>query len=318
MPISREYIIKARDETDKIRAHNKRLEQQRHAEVLEKIPRFTDLEIKLADTMTEAVSLVVAKKPDAAEKMKAISERNLAIQREMETLLVENGFGKDYLNQIYTCAKCCDTGTINGEWCDCLKKRANKLAANELNKRSPLKPCTFESFDLSLYPNEPKNESPREEMKDVFVYCVEFAEKFSGQGNGILMIGGTGLGKTHLSLAIAEKVLQKDYCVVYNSVPELLRTLNNEIYGRSEGDTLSVISECDLLILDDLGAENPTENNLSLLYEIINNRICQMRPMIVSTNFDGNELKARYNDRILSRLFSMKTLKFTGSDNRFK
>ena len=319
MPINKEYIIKAREEIEKIHSENTLLEARRHAEILQKIPRFMDLEIKLADTISGVVSLIAANSPNVKEKIQAASEENIAIQREMERLLIENGYDKNYLDQIYTCKKCGDTGTLNGEWCECLKKRANKLAADELNKRSPLKPCTFESFDLSLYPDRSKNgDNPREEMKSIFRICVDFAENFKGSEKGLLMIGGTGLGKTHLSLAIAAKVIEKDFCVVYNSVPELLRTIDNEQFGKSTGDTLSVISTCDLLILDDLGAENINERTSSQLYEIINGRICRSLPLIVSTNLSPVELQSKYNDRILSRLFSMSILSFKGDDNRFK
>lgn len=319
MPINKEYIIKAREEIEKIHSENQLLEVRRHAEILQKIPRFINLEIKLAETTSSVVSLIAANSPNVKEKIKAASEENLAVQREMERLLTENGYDKNYLDQIYTCTKCGDTGTVNGEWCECLKKRANKLAADELNKRSPLKPCTFESFNLSLYPEHSKNnDNPREEMNKIFRICVDFAENFKGNEKGLLMIGGTGLGKTHLSLAIAARVIEKEFCVVYNSVPELLRTIDNEQFGRSTGDTLSVISECDLLILDDLGAENTNERTSSLLYEIINGRICRALPLIVSTNLSPAELQNKYNDRILSRLFSMNILGFKGDDNRFK
>ena len=319
MPINKEYILKARERIDKIHSENKHLEEQRRAEILQKIPRFIDLEIKLADTASNVISLIAANSPNIKEKIKKASEENLAVQREMERLLTENGYDKNYLDQIYTCAKCGDTGTVNGEWCECLKKSANKLAAEELNKHSPLNLCSFESFRLSLYPEQSNNgDNPREEMKKVLQICVDFAENFKGNEKGLLMIGGTGLGKTHLSLAIAAKVIEKDFCVVYNSVPELLRTIDNEQFGRSTGDTLSVISECDLLILDDLGAENVNERNASRLYEIINGRICRSLPMIVSTNLSPVELTNNYSDRIISRLFTMKTLAFKGDDNRFK
>lgn len=319
MPISNEFIIKAREEIEKIQSENKLIEARRHAEILQKIPRFIDLEIKLADTTSGVVSLIAANSPNVKEKIQTASEENIAIQREMEQLLIENGYDKNYLDQIYTCNKCCDTGTVNGEWCECLKKRAHKLAADELNKRSPLKLCSFVNFDLSLYPNIQKNGSnPREEMKNNFRICVDFADNFKGKEKGLLMIGGTGLGKTHLSLSVAKRIIEKDFCVVYCSSPELLRTIDNEQFGRSEGDTMSVISSCDLLVLDDLGAENSTERSNSLLYEIINGRLCRSLPMIISTNLSAEQLNTRYNERLFSRLFSLEVLFFQGDDNRLK
>lgn len=319
MPISKEFIIKARGEIEKIRSENKLIEERRHDEILQKIPRFIALETKLADTASGVVSLIAANSPNITEKIKAVSEENIAVQREMERLLTENGYDKDYLQHIYTCKRCGDTGVLNGEWCDCLKKRARKLAADELNKRSPLKLCSFDNFDLSLYPDVQKNgEKPREEMEKNYNVCVDFAENFKGNEKGLLMTGGTGLGKTHLSLAVAAKVIEKDFCVVYNSVPELIRTIDNEQFGRAVGDTLSVISECDLLILDDLGAENSTERSNSLLYEIVNGRLCRSLPMIINTNLSAEELCSRYNERLFSRLFSLEVLFFQGDDNRLK
>ncbi len=106
--------------------------------------------------------------------------------------------------------------------------------------------------------------------------------------------------------------------MIYGSTPEILRTLNSEQFGRSDGDTMSLLMGCDLLVLDDLGAENSSEYNLSQIYEIINARINRRLPMIVSTNFSVRELPERYSDRICSRLFSMYKMLFYGSDNRLK
>lgn len=317
MPISKEYILKAREELEKRRSANRRSEDKRRAEINAVIPQYADLEIKLAESMSKVIALVAAKCPDCQNKLKAVSEENLALQREMKRLLTEKGFPADYLEPIYSCKKCSDTGIINGEWCDCVKKIARKYAADELNERSPLKLCSFADFDLSLYPDKPASEdNPRRIMTDNFNFCLKYAEEFSGHGKGVFMIGKTGLGKTHLSLAIAARVIEQDFCAVYISAPELVRTVDNEQFGRSSGDTLSVIADCDLLILDDLGAENSNERSASLLYEVINGRISRSLPIIVSTNYSINELHTHYNDRILSRLFSMNVRFFEGNDNR--
>lgn len=318
MAISNEYIIKARNEIANVHSENILIEANRKIEILTKIPEYANLEIKLADTMSRAIAIIATKSPDYAEKLKEISEENLTFQREMTRLLAENGYPANYLDPIFTCEKCKDTGSVNGEWCECLKKRVHKYSADELNKRSPLKLCSFNNFDLSLYPDSPANKSPREEMKNNFRICVDFAENFKGDEKGLLMTGGTGLGKTHLSLSIAKRVIEKDFCVVYCSTPELLRTIDNEQFGRANGDTMSVVTSSDLLVLDDLGAENSTERNTSLLYEIINGRICRSLPMIINTNLSPEELCSRYNERLFSRLFSMEVLFFHGNDNRLK
>ena len=112
------------------------------------------------------------------------------------------------------------------------------------------------------------------------------------------MTGGTGLGKTHLSLSIAKKVIEKNYSVVYGSVPDLLRRIENAHFNKSEDETevINTLKECDL----------------------INSRTGYGKPTIVYTNLSGAELKKRYSDRIVSRLYSMKTLVFSGEDIRMK
>ena len=133
--------------------------------------------------------------------------------------------------------------------------------------------------------------------------------------------GGTGLGKTHLSLAIANEVLQKGYSVIYDSAINLMHTLDQEQFRRTKesSDTLPSLLECDLLILDDFGTEFDTAFSRSMMYTIINSRVNARKPMIINTNLTPTEMKARYGDRIASRLSSSsQILPFYGEDIRMK
>ena len=121
-------------------------------------------------------------------------------------------------------------------------------------------------------------------------------------------------------LSVAKKVIEKNYSVVYGSVPDLLRKIENAHFNKTEDDAevMNTLKECDLLLLDDLGAEFESQFYVSCLYELINTRLNYGRPTIVNTNLTGTELKKRYSDRIVSRLYSMKTLVFSGDDIRMK
>ncbi len=303
------------------RMANKQLEDSRRMEIHRRIPKYCELEIKLADTMTNIVAAVAAKAPDSETQVRNAVSSNLEIQREMEKLLVDNGYPGDYLAPIYTCAKCRDTGTFEGKWCDCFNKILNTAAAEDLNSHSPLRLSSFESFKIELYPTtvDPEiGETPRNIMRTNYEECRRFADEFNGYGYGLFMMGNTGLGKTHLSLAIANELIRKGYCVIYGSVPELLRRLDKEQFRNAEGDTMELVTDCELLILDDLGAENNTDRYTSLLYEMINARQSRSLPMIINTNLEMPQIKARYQDRLWSRLFSMRVLIFRGDDNRLK
>ena len=297
----------------------KRIEDGRKAEILGKFPEYGRLEEELAQTASDVVSVVINGGENRGERLNAIKNKNLAIQAKMTEILEKNGYGADYLKPIFFCPVCKDKGSVDGEWCSCIKRAAVKFAADDLNQDGSL--CSFEDFDLSLYSTEADPQigcSPRDAMKNNLADCVKFAESFNGFGRGIFMIGATGLGKTHLSLSIANVLIKSGFSVVYNSVPELVRKLNSEQFGRDEGDTMQVISDCDLLILDDLGAEHSTEYSASLVYQLLNTRLSRNKPVIASTNLNMNEIKLRYQDRIWSRLFSMRVLLFYGTDNRLK
>ncbi|MFR1474871.1 MAG: ATP-binding protein [Hydrogeniiclostridium mannosilyticum] len=117
-------------------------------------------------------------------------------------------------------------------------------------------------------------------------------------------MGGTGLGKTHLSLAIAGGVIKKGYGVVYGSVNNIINRLEQEHFGRSDdADTRQSLIECDLLILDDLGTEFRTSFSIAEIYNIVNTRQMTSRPTIISTNLTMEQAGAAYTDRFASRLW---------------
>ena len=317
MRLNKLYLDKALNELSAKRERNIALEEKRRSEVYEKIPEYKKLEAALAATMTDTLSVLFNSSTDS--DIEVIFKENRDIQERMKALLENNGFPADYLDPIYSCAKCKDKGNTGYEWCECLCRLTNDLAAAELNKNAPLSRSRFDNFDVGHYPerDETKNASPREIMQKNLEACEQFAEDFNGSGTGIFMIGATGLGKTHLSLGIANAVIEKGFCVVYISVPELIRKLLDEI-NKKEDTTMSLILSCDLLILDDLGAENSSDWCISTLYEIINTRQNHSLPMIINTNLSPRQLKEIYHDRLSSRMMSMKTLLFFGNDNRVR
>ena len=135
----------------------------------------------------------------------------------------------------------------------------------------------------------------------------------------IMMLGATGLGKTHLSLAIAKQVILKGYHVLYCTAQDILRKIEREHFSRSivEDETLQTVLDADLLILDDLGAEYNTPFNVSSVYNIINTRMNFGKPTIISSNLTSQELEERYTERVVSRLLTQYTyLRFIGEDVR--
>ncbi len=315
------YFDKAQARLEERRNRNRMTEQARYAEINARIPEYAKLDELLATTSSKLIMLMLQNKEDPAEKLSKLETGNLHIQKKMEELLVNAGYPADYLDPVHTCPKCSDRGTHNGKWCECFQRIMLDIAAQELNSVSPLELSTFDSFSLEYYSaenDEKLGTSPRTIMQKNLDFCRRYAQGFSRHSNGILMTGGTGLGKTHLSLAIADSVMKNGFNVIYGSTPEILRVIEREYYSRdrNEQDTMDALTQCDLLILDDLGAEMEKQFYTSLLYELVNARMCRGLPMIVSSNLTPGELKLRYQDRICSRLFGFELLMFVGSDIR--
>ena len=321
MSMNENYFNKATEQLLNRRAENQSIQEKRRAEVDKKIPEYAQLEALLAETSGKLITIMLRKDDNREEQLKQLKQGNLSMQKNMSALLVQAGFPEDYLSPVYTCEKCKDKGTFNGKWCECFYRLMLNAAADELNAVSPLKLSSFDNFSLEYYSEETDpalGTSPRVIMAHNLEVCKHYVEDFRTNSDSLFLNGGTGLGKTHLSLAVADAVIKKGYNVVYCSVPEITRKLEKEYFGKSDENTMDALTQCDLLILDDLGAEMDKPLYTSLVYELINTRINRGVPMVINSNLTAPELKERYQDRIWSRLFSTKVLVFAGTDIRRK
>lgn len=149
-----------------------------------------------------------------------------------------------------------------------------------------------------------------------------YAEKPDGN---LVFIGGTGTGKTHLACAIVRELARTGKPdVLVKSVPDLLleirRTFDRRTDGDHEGETEADVtdrySSYRFLVLDDLGAEKVSEYSTSALYLIIDRRIRDAIPTIVTTNLTLEEIERKIDARLASRLAEGKVWKFTGPDRR--
>ncbi|WP_242846294.1 ATP-binding protein [Anaeromassilibacillus senegalensis] len=295
---------------------------ERHrTELYSAFPRAQEIEKELSATAISAAKAVL-KGGNTRELLSQLKERNQALQQELNGILQKAGLPKDYLEPHYACSQCCDTGYIDGRTCSCLKKLLRSEAYKSLNTLTPLSLCTFETFDLRYYSSEPDSSgrSERGMMARVLDICMTYAENVSAGSSNLIMMGGTGLGKTHLSLAIANAAIEKGFGVVYGSVNNMIAKLEREHFGREQDlSTGQLLLDCDLLILDDLGTEFRTAFAVSEIYNIVNTRQMAQRPTIISTNLTMKEIEERYTERFASRILGgYVRLPFTGKDVRLQ
>ncbi|EJR71404.1 hypothetical protein IK9_06055 [Bacillus cereus VD166] len=124
-------------------------------------------------------------------------------------------------------------------------------------------------------------------------------------GESLMIWGEPGNGKTHLAAAIVNELSKKGYIVVFQSVPELLQrirsTFNSE-NKENETQIMRALLECDLLILDDIGAEKTTEWVEEKLFNIIDGRYRKELPTLYTSNLEPKELKHQVGKRSYDRM----------------
>jgi DNA replication protein DnaC len=310
------YYQQAEQEIKQRRDSNRQKLEQRRREIEQQFPQYAELRSVMAAT---GVKIVRAVMNSSLDDISRIQQENTKAAARIKELLMNGKYPADYLQGIYSCKICRDTGKTDNSWCDCFKHTVRRLAARELNSKSPLSLTGFESFDVNLYPDIVQNEfNVREVMRSHFEYCKNYAENFHLPDEGLLFTGKTGLGKTHLSLAIAGRVIDGGFNVVYGSAPDLFRKIENEHFGREQGGTMDSLQNAQLLVLDDIGAEFESSFYVSAFYNLVNSRMNLGLPLIINTNLNMSELEKRYKQRIVSRLLTMKILKFFGEDIRLK
>lgn len=295
------------------RLNRKNAEYRAKLEALSlKNPRFDEIGRSLsalgARTAITALSGNMAALKDLQDKIEALSA-------ERADMLEKAGIEE----VAFDCAACSDTGYINGKICECIKKRAKELMIGALSENLPLECCRFEDFELKYYPDAQENGvSVRKAMTEVFKLCREYALHFEpGVSKSMLFLGNTGIGKTHLSLAIVTELLEKGFNVIYGSAYNLFSEMESEHFGEHTNKKYEAAIGCDLLVIDDLGSEFVSPFIQTLLYNIVNTRLLAHRPTIISTNLTVAEIGSRYSPRVASRFIGEYTMKrFLGNDIR--
>ena len=320
MAYSTDIVARARARL--AQAKEDRLSQNRQhlEEAYAKLPRIQQIDMELRRTMAMTMRAVFSSGGDPAQAIEAVKEKNLALQKERAMLIAEH-FPPGFLDENPICSRCGGSGYLGSNMCQCLselcrqeqRKQISILAAGNDN---------FSQFRLDYYPNRFDSRvgaNPRLVMEKTLQACRTYATTFTMNSGNLLFNGNTGLGKTFLSACIARTVTDRGYSVVYESASRLFSTLR-DAHVNSNDDTKAAAakySNCDLLIIDDLGTEMPGQFVNAALYYLINNRLLDGKPILISTNLNIDEIADRYTPQIASRLHgNFQRLTFVGEDIR--
>lgn len=304
---------------ENIRASEEKSLKLRREEIELKIPEVIKIENEIARLCLKLSINILNNSENKDRYLNELKEKITDLRIRKSELLVSNNYPIDYLELHYRCSQCKDTGFISNNKCICYKQKLVELYYENSDLKEILKKNNFENFNIELYSsrktgNEPI--SPRKNIEDITSKSWNFIENFSSSNENLLFLGNPGTGKTFLSNCVAKELLDRGYLVIYRTAETLIHDLKHIRFNND--DVLEdLLLNCDLLIIDDLGSEQITDFSKTELFNLLNRRLLKKNKMLISTNYDLEDLLKIYSERISSRLLGEFTLcSFFGEDIR--
>ena len=223
-------------------------------------------------------------------KQEADKQRIEKYRTEQKQLLGKLKVDESRLTPQFSCAKCADTGYIDNVMCDCLKQEIRKLLIKDADVKHPN--CTFAN-------STEKDKHNKAVYKKVQSLCQK------GCTTNVLLTGATGTGKTYLLSACANECLANDKSVLFATSYALNETFLECHLAplQTKQLVLENLLDVDALFIDDLGTENIYRNvTAEYLFVVVNERIARGKQTFISTNLTLEAIRARYDERIFSRL----------------
>ena len=301
--------------------------QERKQEIYRRLPRVQEIDNEISRTSIRVAKQILTSGSNAKLLLEELQHYSKALKEEKERLLAENGIPESYFTDIYRCLLCKDTGHISHtERCQCLKQRLINKYYDLSNIKGLLEAENFDTFDLRYYSqaeNPSEGLSPQRNIQIIYQTAMKFVEEFDRSFQNLLFYGDTGLGKTFLCNCIAKDLLDKGHTVLYVTAPRIFKLVEDYRFNRDDMEdqdyAIDAVTDVDLLILDDLGAEFSTIVTSAALFDIMNQRLLAKKATVISTNLSPDEFETHYSDRIVSRFLGhYKMSKFFGDDIRAK
>ena len=294
---------------------NNQAESDRRRDYVEShIPEYREISDRMVALSVERAKSLMDGDPSSEEYKKAVSE----LAQRKKTLLQNASLPEDYLDPIYTCKDCKDTGYIEGKRCHCLKQIAVSMLYSNSNIDNYLRSVDFSQVSDRYYEG---NELVA--FKDTYDHALNFVKNFGNDFKNLVIYGTVGSGKSLISACIAKELIEKEYYVLYFSASSLMELFASYSFDHNKREDLyssySDIFDSDLLIIDDLGTEQVNNFTITALFTCLNERYLNKRSTIISTNLSPKAIAETYTERIYSRLVGSYTFcKLYGPDIRFK
>jgi len=299
------------------RMNNKRILDERREYVYSHVNGFKELDEAIIDASVESARKRIAGNADPCDDL---HEKIDSYKKQKAELLRNAGISEDYLDPIYTCPDCKDTGYIDGSKCHCFIKRETDILYDRSNIRDFIKNNNFSLLTYEYHSGE-----SLEQLKNAVSRLKDLIDNFENDKKSFLLYGTVGTGKSFLSGCVAKELIEKGYNCIYYSSVSLFETIAKGTFHPENGDRADLYNlydylyNCDLLIVDDLGTENINSFVASKLFALLNERIIRQKSTIISTNLSLEQIRDIYSDRIFSRIVnSFEIIKLTGDDIRIR
>lgn len=325
MPYSSEIIRRAGNRLEQRRAERAAEHRMLQSRVYAEIPELRQIDAKLRATIAAVAMAAFDPSGDVTQRVAQMREQNQKLQQQRRQLLASHGYAPDELDDKPVCRRCDDRGWIGSQMCECLKTLCAEEEIASLSSMLDLGEQSFETFSLDWYSTDfipALGTSARDQMAQIKGICQNYAEKFGKFVlHNLFLSGAPGLGKTFLSASIARVVCEAGYSVVYDTAVHIFSGFEDARFGRGNGaeEATQRYLTCDLLILDDLGSELTSSMTQSALYTLINTRLMEDKHTVISSNLSLEDVRARYQPMIASRLEGeYEPLFFVGEDIRLQ
>ena len=319
MPLSNSQYDEIMREYDQRQLQDRRILDERRKEVFQKIPKLKELESTVASRSVRQARLLLDGDTSA---LTALKEELADLSQQRDTLLSAGGFASNYLDPVYECPDCKDTGYIDGRKCHCFRQAIINTVYAQSNIREILRRENFDHFSYSYYSDEDISPttglSALATARHAVEECHHFIDAFDNKPQNLFFYGGTGVGKTFLTNCVAKELLDKGYSVIYFTAFQLFDILSKGVFEK-DADAIAAhqnIFDCDLLVIDDLGTELNNTFVSSQLFYCINERMNMNRSTIISTNLSLTQLRDSYTDRVTSRIMRYRIIPLYGRDIR--
>lgn len=301
---------------------NKDILAARTKEVHAKAPALLEIEHSIAECSVASARKFFDGDEAAISELK---QQIAALRARKADILKSLGYPADYLQPVYTCPDCKDTGYINGVRCHCFTQQAIDLIYTQSNIKDILAKENFSNFTFDYYSNDKTDPTtgltPLETAQKAYATCQNFIKNFEKTFSNLYLYGKTGTGKTFLSNCVAKELLDKGHSVIYFTAFQLFDILSKGIFDKDNKAIAAHqnIFDCDLLIIDDLGTELANSFTTSQFFLCLNERMLRKKSTIISTNLKIEEIADIYSERVFSRILSCYTIiKMFGDDIRIE